>query len=440
MSTPKYPPRIAQVESLDFEGHGVAHIDGKTIFIDGALPFETVEYSTYRKKPNFENAQAMAILKESFVRATPRCPHFGVCGGCSMQHMEFTAQVAAKQRVLEENLKRIGNVETETLLPALYGPAWNYRHRARLSARHVAKKGTVLVGFHEKRSSFICDMTECHILPERISKQLPALRELVMQLSIRERMPQIELAAGDHVDVLVFRNMDAITPADETLFRDYADKWNVQIWLQPKGPDTAHPLYPLDAPQLSYSLPEFGITMPYKPTEFTQVNPQINRVMVERALKLLDPQPSERIADMFCGLGNFTLPIARSGATVLGMEGSQQLVARALENAQKNGLDRHTEFAVANLFEMTEDWLARLGPFDRMLIDPPRDGAMELVKSIPEVGGPKRIVYVSCNPATLARDANVLVNVKGYKLKAAGVMNMFPHTAHVESMAWFEKE
>ena len=440
MSTPKYPPRIAQIESLDFEGHGVAHIDGKTIFIDGALPFETVEYSTYRKKPNFENAQAMAILKESFVRATPRCPHFGVCGGCSMQHMEFTAQVAAKQRVLEENLKRIGNVETETLLPALYGPAWNYRHRARLSARHVAKKGTVLVGFHEKRSSFICDMTECHILPERISKQLPALRELVMQLSIRERMPQIELAAGDHVDVLVFRNMDAITPADETLFRDYADKWNVQIWLQPKGPDTAHPLYPLDAPQLSYSLPEFGITMPYKPTEFTQVNPQINRVMVERALKLLDPQPSERIADMFCGLGNFTLPIARSGATVLGMEGSQQLVARALENAQKNGLDRHTEFAVANLFEMTEDWLARLGPFDRMLIDPPRDGAMELVKSIPEVGGPKRIVYVSCNPATLARDANVLVNVKGYKLKAAGVMNMFPHTAHVESMAWFEKE
>lgn len=440
MSTPKYPPRIAQVESLDFEGHGVAHIDGKTIFIDGALPFETVEYSTYRKKPNFENAQAMAILKESFVRATPRCPHFGVCGGCSMQHMEFTAQVAAKQRVLEENLKRIGNVETETLLPALYGPAWNYRHRARLSARHVAKKGTVLVGFHEKRSSFICDMTECHILPERISKQLPALRELVMQLSIRERMPQIELAAGDHVDVLVFRNMDAITPADETLFRDYADKWNVQIWLQPKGPDTAHPLYPLDAPQLSYSLPEFGITMPYKPTEFTQVNPQINRVMVERALKLLDPQPGERIADMFCGLGNFTLPIAKSGATVLGMEGSQQLVDRALENAQKNGLDRHTEFAVANLFEMTEDWLARLGPFDRMLIDPPRDGAMELVKSIPEVGGPKRIVYVSCNPATLARDANVLVNVKGYKLKAAGVMNMFPHTAHVESMAWFEKE
>ncbi len=440
MSTQKYPPRLAQIESLDFEGHGVAHVDGKTIFIDGALPFETVEYSTYRKKPNFENAQAMAIHKESFVRTKPRCPHFGVCGGCSMQHMEFTAQVAAKQRVLEENLKRIGNVETETLLPAIYGPAWGYRHRARLSARFVAKKGTVLVGFHEKRSSFIADMSECHILPERISKQLPALRELVMQLSIRERMPQIELAAGDRVDVLVFRNMDAITEADEALFKAYADQWNVQIWLQPKGPDTAYPLYPLDAPALTYSMPEFGVVMPFKPTEFTQVNPHINRVMVERAIRLLDPLPGERIADMFCGLGNFTLPIARSGAWVLGMEGSQQLVDRALENAQSNGLAERTEFQVANLFEMTEHWLAQLGQFDKMLIDPPRDGAMELCKSIPEVNGPTRIVYVSCNPATLARDANVLVNVKGYTLKAAGVINMFPHTAHVESMAWFEKE
>ena len=440
MSTQKYPPHIAQIESLDFEGHGVAHVDGKTIFVDGALPFETVEYSTYRKKPSFENAQAMAILKESFLRTTPRCPHFGVCGGCSMQHMEFTAQVAAKQRVLEENLKRIGNVETETLLPAIYGPAWGYRHRARLSARYVAKKSTVLVGFHEKRSSFVADMHECHVLPPRISAQLPALRELVMQLSIRDRMPQIELAAGDQVDVLVFRNMDAISDADTDLFKAYADKWQVQIWLQSKGPDTAVPLYPLDAPALTYSLPEYGVVMPFKPTEFTQVNPHINRVMVERAIKMLDPQPGERIADMFCGLGNFTLPIARSGAWVLGMEGSQQLIERAKENAQKNGLADHTEFQMANLFEMTELWLAKLGPFDKMLIDPPRDGAMALVQSIPEANGPTRIIYVSCNPATLARDADILVNTKGYTLKAAGVVNMFPHTAHVESMAWFEKE
>lgn len=440
MSASKYPPRIAQIESLDFEGHGVAHVDGKTVFVDGALPFETVEYSTYRKKPNFENAQCMAIYTESFMRVKPQCPHFGTCGGCSMQHMEFSAQVAAKQRVLEENLQRIGNVSPEVILPALYGPAWGYRHRARLSARYVAKKGTVLVGFHEKRSSFVADMSECHVLPARISAQLPALRELVMQLSIRDRMPQIELAAGDNVDVLVFRNMEAITPEDEVVFKAYADQWKVQIWLQPKGPDTAYPLYPLDAPALTYSLPEFGVVMPFKPTEFTQVNPHINRVMIERAMELLDPQPGESIADMFCGLGNFTLPIARRGATVLGMEGSQQLVDRALENAQKNNLAERTRFTVANLFEMTEIWLAKLGHFDKMLIDPPRDGAIELVKSIPEVGGPTRIVYVSCNPATLARDANILVNVKGYKLMAAGVVNMFPHTAHVESMAWFEKE
>ncbi|SMC19504.1 23S rRNA (uracil1939-C5)-methyltransferase [Andreprevotia lacus DSM 23236] len=430
---------IAKIESLDFEGHGVARVDGKTIFIDGALPFETVTYSSYRKKPNFENAQATEIHTESFMRTEPACPHFGVCGGCSIQHMEFSAQVAAKQRVLEDNLQRIGNVKAEAMLPAIYGPEWGYRHRARLSARNVAKKGTVLVGFHEKRSSFIADMTECKVMPASISEQLPHLRKLVGQLSIFDRMPQIELAMGENVTVLVFRNMEAINAADEKLFKEYADRWNVQIWLQPKGPDTAYPLYPLDAPALTYVLPEFGIEMPFKPTEFTQVNHAVNRVMVERAIKMLDPQPGEVIADMFCGLGNFTLPIARRGAKVLGMEGSKQLVERAFEGARHNKLDHMTDFAVANLFEMTEEWLDRLGRFDKMLIDPPRDGAIDLVKAISAEHGPKRIVYVSCSPSTLARDANVLVNVKGYTLKSAGVINMFPHTAHVESIAWFEK-
>ncbi|HEY9103269.1 23S rRNA (uracil(1939)-C(5))-methyltransferase RlmD [Chitinimonas sp.] len=439
MTEPRRNP-IATIESLDYEGHGVAHVDGKTIFIDGALPFEKVEYSSYRKKPTFENAQAVAILKESYIRTTPKCVHYGVCGGCSMQHAEASAQVAAKQRVLEENLARIGEVKPESLLPPIYGPTWGYRHRARMSARFVAKKGTVLVGFHEKRSSFIADMKSCQILPKKISDMLVPLRELVMQLSIRERMPQIELAVGEHVDVLVLRIMDPINEADEALLRAFADQYQVQFWLQPKGPDTAYPFYPLDAPQLSYSLPEFGVVMPYKPTEFTQVNPHINRVLVGRAIRLLDPQPGERIADLFCGLGNFTLPIARLGASVIGIEGSQQLVERAIENAGKNGLADKTEFQVANLFEMTEEIMTGLGHFDRMLIDPPRDGAMEVCKSIPVEGGPKRIVYVSCNPATLARDANVLVNVKGYTMKTAGVVNMFPHTGHVESMAWFEKE
>ncbi|MFO1384884.1 MAG: 23S rRNA (uracil(1939)-C(5))-methyltransferase RlmD [Chitinivorax sp.] len=429
---------VANIESLDHEGHGIARADGKTLFIDGALPFEQVVYQSYRKKPNFENAQTIQVLRESFVRTKPQCPNFGVCGGCSMQHMEATAQVAAKQRVLEDNLWHIGKVRAESLLPAIYGPSWGYRYRARMSARYVAKKGGMLVGFHEKRSSFIADMTECHILPARISAQLPALRELIGQLSIFDRMPQVELAIGDQVDVMVLRIMEPLNEADEQLLRDYADQHRVQFWLQPKGPDTAYAFYPLDAPALTYSLPEFKVVMPFRPTEFTQVNPQINQVLVSRALRLLDPQPGERIADMFCGLGNFTLPIARRGATVLGMEGSQGLVERARENAALNGLAEVTEFKVANLFEMTEEALAQLGPFDKMLIDPPRDGAIELIKSLGE-NGPSRIVYVSCSPSTLARDAGVLVNTKGYRLLQAGVVNMFPHTAHVESIAVFER-
>ena len=429
---------VANIESLDHEGHGIARADGKTLFIDGALPFEQVVYQSYRKKPNFENAQTIQVLRESFVRTKPQCPNFGVCGGCSMQHMEATAQVAAKQRVLEDNLWHIGKVRAESLLPAIYGPSWGYRYRARMSARYVAKKGGMLVGFHEKRSSFIADMTECHILPARISAQLPALRELIGQLSIFDRMPQVELAIGDQVDVMVLRIMEPLNEADEQLLRDYADQHRVQFWLQPKGPDTAYAFYPRDAPALTYSLPEFRIVMPFRPTEFTQVNPQINQVLVSRALRLLDPQPGERIADMFCGLGNFTLPIARRGATVLGMEGSQGLVERARENAALNGLAEVTGFQVANLFEMTEETLAQLGPFDKMLIDPPRDGAIELIKSLGE-NGPSRIVYVSCSPSTLACDAGVLVNTKGYRLLQAGGVNMFPHTAHGESMAGFER-
>ncbi|MEW9899746.1 23S rRNA (uracil(1939)-C(5))-methyltransferase RlmD [Chitinivorax sp. PXF-14] len=429
---------IATIESLDHEGHGIAHVEGKVIFIDGALPFETVSYQSYRKKPSFENAQATTIHTESFMRVKPKCPHFGTCGGCSMQHLEAGAQVAAKQRVLEDNLERIGKVKPERLLPAIYGPSWGYRYRARLSARFVEKKGGMLVGFHEKRSSFIADMTSCQILPKRISDQLVPLRGLIGSLSIKDRMPQVEVALGDQVDVLVLRIMEPLNADDEQQLRDYADQWKVQFWLQPKGPDTAYPFYPLDAPALTYSLPEFGVVMPFRPTEFTQVNHQINRVLVERALNLLDPQPGERIADMFCGLGNFTLPIARRGATVLGMEGSPGLVQRAVDGAVYNGLAERTEFVVANLFEMTPEKLADLGHFDKMLIDPPRDGAVELCKSFTEGNRPRRIVYVSCSPSTLARDASVLVNVQGYCLVAAGVVNMFPHTAHVESVALFE--
>jgi 23S rRNA (uracil1939-C5)-methyltransferase len=427
------------IESLDQEGRGVAHFEGKVIFIEGALPGEVVSYASYRKKPAFEQAQVTTIFKSAPMRVQPKCKHFGVCGGCSMQHLDARAQVAVKQRILEDGLWHIGKVKAETILPAIYGQTWGYRERARISVKHVIKKGKTLVGFHEKRSSFVADMQHCEVLAPKIAKLLPLLDELVSNLSIRDKLPQIEVAVGEHVDALVLRVMDTPNHADEALLRAFADEHDIQFWLQTKGPETIVPFYPLDAPALSYSLPEFNITMPFAPSEFTQVNSALNRVMISRAMRLLDPQPNERIADLFCGLGNFTLPIARSGAQVLGIEGSDALVQRARQNAASNGLQGNTEFIAMNLFEMTGEGFAKLGHFDKLLIDPPRDGAFELVKSLGGDNAPKRIVYVSCNPATLARDAAELVR-HGYVLKAAGVMNMFPHTSHVESIAVFEKE
>ena len=428
-----------KIESLDQEGRGVARIEGKVIFIEGALTGEIVSYSSYRKKPSFELAQVTQIHKSSAMRVQPRCKHFGVCGGCSMQHLDARAQVAVKQRILEDTLWHIGKVKAETILRPIYGQTWGYRERARLSVKHVIKKGKTLVGFHEKRSSFVADMQSCEILTPKIAALIPFLAELVGSLSIRDKLPQIEVAVGEFVDALVLRVMEPPTSEDEAALRAFADKHEIQFWLQSGGPDTFVPFHPLNAPQLSYSLPEFGITMPFAPSEFTQVNSALNRVMISRAMRLLDPQPGERIADFFCGLGNFTLPIARNGAQVLGIEGSAALVARAKQNAAFNGLAGNAKFAAMNLFEMTEAAFAQLGSFDKLLIDPPRDGAMDLVKSLGGENTPHRIVYVSCNPATLARDAQVLVQVHGYTLKAAGVMNMFPHTSHVESIALFEK-
>jgi 23S rRNA (uracil1939-C5)-methyltransferase len=429
------------VESLDQEGRGVAHADGKVIFIEGALPGEVVTYNAYRKKPSFELAQVGQVIKPGFTRVSPRCPHFGLCGGCSMQHLDVRAQVAAKQRVLEDNLKHIGRVEPELVLPAVYGESWGYRYRARLSVRYVRKKEAVLVGFHEKRSSFVADMQGCEVIPPRVSELIMPLRQLVASLSVCERLPQIEVSLGENVDVLVLRILEPLLTKDEALLRNFADGHRVQFFLQPGGPHTAFPFYPENAPELNYVLPEFDIVMPFHPTEFTQVNPAMNRILVRRALALLDPRPEERIADLFCGLGNFTLPIARRGAQVVGYEGSTALLQRARKNTGYNKLTSHTQFIEANLFEVKEGWMRKQGHFDKMLIDPPREGAIAVVASLGEDGetGTRRIVYVSCNPATLARDAGVLVHRKGYALKAAGVINMFPHTAHVESIALFEQ-
>jgi 23S rRNA (uracil1939-C5)-methyltransferase len=431
-------PAPLSIESLDQEGRGVAHRDGKTIFIEGALPGELASVSVYRKKPTFEIAQAQSITRPSSSRTTPRCVYFGLCGGCALQHLNPMSQVAAKQRVLENAFRHIGKVTPEQILPPIHGPAWEYRHRARFTARHVPKKGGVLVGFHEKRSSFVADMLSCEVVPSRISALLPHLREVIGRLSIRQRLPQIELSIGEGADVLVLRILDSLTPDDEVLLRAFADDHALYLYLQPRGPETTTPFHPPQGADLHYVLPEFDVRIYFEPTDFTQVNHAVNRMLVRRAMNLLGPRPGERIGDMFCGLGNFSLPIARSGAHVIGIEGSDSLVARARRNAERNGLSAQTRFERMNLFEIDAERLAALGRLDRMLIDPPRDGAMELVKAI-SADGPQRIVYVSCNAATLARDAEVLVETKGYALKAAGIVNMFPHTAHVESIALFER-
>lgn len=437
------PILTTTVESLDQEGRGVAHVEGKTIFIDGALPHEKVTFRSHRIKPSYEVANVIEVLKQSNQRVTPKCKHFGLCGGCKLQHLDFAAQVANKQRLLESDLWHIGKVKPENMLPPIYGPTWGYRHKARLSVKYVEKKQRVLVGFNEKATRYVADMNSCEVLVPEVSALIEPLQQLIVQLSIRDKLPQIELAVGEAVEnelviVLILRIMASLTAEDEALLKSFADEYAVQIWTQTKGPDTIKPFYPLHGEQLKYSLPEFDLTYPFKPNEFTQVNPQINQVMIRRAMQLLNPQAGEKIADFFCGIGNFTLPIARSGAQVLGLEGLANLVDRANESAALNQIS-NTEFGVADLFKMTEEALTGLGHFDKWLVDPPRDGAFELIKSLGDSNSPQRIVYVSCNPATLARDAGVLVNEKGYILKAAGVINMFPHTSHVESIALFEK-
>ena len=450
-----------RIESLDQEGRGIAHAAGKVVFVEGGLPGEWVGVEIVKRKQSYEIARAVTIHEANAARVAPRCPHFGVCGGCTLQHADEALQLAAKQRVLEDALWRIGRVRPDTLLPAIAGPAWRYRYRARLSVRDVPKKGGVLIGFHERKSSFVADMRECHVLPEKISALLPKLRRLVESLSIRTRLPQIEVAVGERlaraapvdadaaqgggaserlVHALVLRILAPLTIADEAKLVAFADANGVEFWLQPGGPETVVPFHPSGA-TLAYTLPEFDVALPFAPTDFTQVNAHVNRVLVRRAVWLLEPRPGERVGDFFCGLGNFTLPIARRGAHTIGVEGNKALIARAKANAARNGLGARTEFVCANLFTATPETLAPLGRMDRALIDPPREGAVALVKALPH-GDDEcrlgRIVYVSCNPATLARDTSVLVHERGYRLSAVGVVNMFPHTAHVESMAVFE--
>jgi 23S rRNA (uracil1939-C5)-methyltransferase len=369
-----------------------------------------------------------------------------------MQHLHVGAQVAVKQRALEDALWHLGKVRPERVLRPIEGPAWNYRQRARLSVRHVVKKGTVLVGFHERRSSFVADIASCDVLTKKVSDMLLPLRALVGAMASRDRLPQIELAASDACTALVLRHLEPLPADDLDRLRAFAREHDVEWWLQPKGPDTAHPLDEVES-RLAYELPEFAIRMPFRPTDFTQVNQAINEALVSRALRLLEVQPGESVVDWFCGLGNFTLPLATRAGRVLGIEGSAALVERARSAASLNGLGHVATFAERNLFEIGADDLVGLGAVDRWLVDPPREGAFAIAKALAEIverqgsdtagsaawQAPQRIVYVSCNPATLARDAGLLVHRAGYRCAAAGVVNMFPHTAHVESIAVFDR-
>ena len=439
-----------RIESLDLEAQGVAHnAEGKVVFVDDALPGEEVRVAVRRRKNAWEQASLVERRVESAQRVVPRCRHFGVCGGCKMQHLDVAAQVAVKQRALEDALWHLGKVRPGQMLRPMHGPDWRYRQRARLSVRHVAKKATVLVGFHERKSSFVADIASCEVLPRNVSELLLPLRALIGAMATRDRVPQIELAAGDGVTALVLRHLEPLPGGDLALLRAFAHAHGVEWWLQPHGPASARPLDGA-ASLLAYRLPEFGLAMPFAPTDFTQVNHAINEALVSRAVRLLAPSEDDVVVDWFCGLGNFTLPLATRAARVVGVEGSAALVERAAAAAAANGLAAKTSFVVRNLFEIDGDALAAFGSADRWLVDPPREGAFAIVKALVDRVDaeaarasswrpPTRIVYVSCNPATLARDAGLLVHCGGYSCTAAGVVNMFPHTAHVESIAVFDR-
>ncbi len=427
----------ASIESLSAEGRGVAHVDGKTLFLHGGLPGEQVRFRYTRRQKRHDEGIVTEVIEASPDRVEPKCGHFGVCGGCGLQHMASTAQLMAKQQALLDTLMHIGKVEPERVLaPLSNATTWGYRTKARLGVKYVAKKGRVLVGFRERGGSFVADLRRCEVLDERIGGLIEPLAELIGGLSIRDRVAQIEVAAGDADSVLIFRVLDEPSEADLARLRAFAAASGQHIYLQPGGPDSIVPLD--EAARLYYDLPAWDLRLDFLPTDFTQVNIAMNRRMIALALDLLALQPDDRVLDLFCGLGNFTLPLARQAREVVGVEGDAGLVQRARDNASRNDID-NARFHVANLYEplQAEPWLNE--SFDKVLLDPPRSGAREILAWLGRLA-PRHILYVSCYPGTLARDAGELVAKHGYRLAAAGVMDMFPHTGHVESIALFERK
>ena len=429
---------VADVDSLSHDGRGVAHVDGKAVFIDGALPGETVRYVEGRRRRSYSNGQLLEIISASPDRVDPPCEYFGICGGCVMQHLARDAQLKAKQQVLLDSFVHIANIHPEEIIPPIYGSPWDYRRKARLGVRHVPKKGGILVGFRERHKSYITALSECKVLTESVSKLLPDLQRLVASLSIKERIPQIEVAEGDNATALVFRHLEAFSESDLKLLTEFAQQHSIQLQLQPDNLQSIHSLSPEQVDELYYELIQYGIKIYFRSTDFIQVNADINQRMVAKAVELLDLNSSDCVLDLFCGVGNFSLAMARHASEVIGVEGDGQLVEQADINANRNCI-KNCKFFPADLYAEDDNLFANvpLPKIDKVLIDPPRTGAIEVINRIPELN-PRRMVYVSCNPATLARDSAIMVKHLGYRLIAAGIIDMFPNTAHVESIALFD--
>lgn len=427
----------ATIERLAHDGRGIAQIEGKTTFISGSLPGETVSFRYLSQQRRFDEGSTVEVLTPAPNRIEPRCPHASVCGGCSLQHISPAAQIELKQAILLEQLHHIGQVNPTDIAPPLRGPSSGYRHKARLGVRYVAAKGGVLVGFREEKNRFLADLTRCDVLHPSVGERIMALRNCLTELASKERIAQIEVAVGDKQTALVLRNLDPLPETDCEQLKQFAQTHELYLYLQPGGIDTITPLWPPELPldSLQYCLPDYGISVQFAPNDFTQVNPDINRQMVHQALTWLALATTDRVLDLFCGLGNFTLPLAKNAAEVIGVEGDAQLIARAQANALRQGI-RNVRYHVANLADnaLTALWLQ--DRYSHVLLDPPRSGAQEIIQQL-DLSATKRLVYVSCNPATLARDAGILVHDKGFQLARAGVMDMFPQTAHSESMALF---
>ena len=434
-------PFQIEILNLTHDGRGVGRraegqaSPGKAVFVSGALPGEIVMAQQTGRQRSFDEAKTVQVLQPASDRVAPRCLHFGTCGGCALQHMDEAQQIHAKQRVLLENLERIGHVTPRTVLPALTDAAWGYRRKGRFSVRRVEKKDKTLVGFREQDPRFVADLSECHTVIPQIGARIPALSALIDGMDARSGIPQIEFIAGDDTVVLVFRHLAPLSERDRGALVAFAKEHDFAIFLQPGGIDSVHALWP-EHPMLAFRLPQWDVELQFRPLDFIQVNAGLNQKMIASALGLLDAQPNERVLDLFCGLGNFTLPLARSVREVVGVEGDVGLVKRAQANALHNGID-NAHFHAGDLAQDLRGHTWMREGFDRVLLDPPRSGADVVLRQLP-LKGLKRIVYVSCHPASLARDAGYLVNERGWKLRAAGVMDMFSHTAHVESIAMFE--